>query len=1824
MKRTTLVITLWAMFVAAASAQKAGSEQQLAKEANELFASENFLKAYPLYSQLVSLYPQNAEYSYRFGACAIYSDPDKTKAIQFLSSASKREVKDPLVWYYLGKAYHLNYQFKDAVKAYETFVTHADPKLTAKMNAQREIETCIYGSNLLSNIKDVVVINKTETDKSDFFRYMNLDGIGGKILTLPEELQSKLDQKSTTKGVIHYPGNSTTIYFSSYGADGSTGKDIYKANILPDGKFSKAEKVKGGVNTKYDEDYCFLHSNGKTLYFASKGHNSMGGYDIFRSEMDKAGNFGPAINLDFAINTPDDDIFYIADSLNQRAYFASGRTSDQNHLHVYNVMVQGIPLQVVYLKGDFVSDIDAEQKNATIQVRDEMSGRVIMENATNPNSGVYTLYVPKSGDYKYYVKTENSPVIHEARVSIPAFDKPVALRQQIRLVKENGQEKLIVNNYFDEILNEDISALAAEMLRKKAGLEVSDSATQDVVAQATGAQENLSVEKTMTNAALSAGFGDGQTIDVIAANMEKEYATIVSFVQESDTKYNNTYAYALDKQRKAEELTTKAEQLRASTSGYTSDEDVVKLRESLKLLREARELRTEAAGAILAAENVKAFKDKEAARAAALKQNIDDVRKAEAEQNFDLALTELQAEKSRIVELRAGTGDPLGDLKSKSSVKEQALHSAEDKLLNLRNEEKELIKAVTAAQEKLAAAKKNSEKAAAETEYANAKSDLESIQRGIVRQNEIANALGEEARRAAEAVVIFEKLLADSNLGMTAEQIVKLDANQMSSITMKVDALDARFEKLAINDEQTLALIGESEIDESRTDRLDIAISSTLTEEKKPENATSNESNNNSRENVATTANSSDVNNTSIDNTTGNNSSSDNSVAAENTNRSNNEAAPVVVKSAQTLRTDTDATLAKVNTNTPEALAAKRMILGSTLQNTEDRIEEIQKKRRTGITVEERQELENLIALRNEMNEKIGTTAAPTLTSDKVKVVATSVNPDYISKLQDIENAEGTELDRTLEKINLQKQTIEDLKKARQQNAEVAMSSTNSTDLTTAGLKDKEFEAAIISLEKEINDVNTYKAAFDLENKEILESAGTREKLENQIALTQSYMNTLEALEAEKQEELALSTDLTQGEKIRTQIGEIKKEYQIAETKLSSYESDLRLTASASEPAPTQVSPIDSVAVNAAAQINNTTSNNQNLEDVIEAENVSSNDISENQPANVTPSSEEDPAIKVSKDAAVLKEILKPKVESESIFAYETGIIEYLGVEHPELGSKLKEQEKIKALQNEILLIEGEIENETNASKQKKLDRQAEDLYFKRARLEIINAPAIGEMAKAEFEKLTAEVDQLNTENQEDLNSRTMLRDEVQKNYSNAKSLYEEAQALREKAGPVVDDLEKADYYRQAFAKEQLAFELMKQIKDIHGNMDMLLTYDDQELTELRYGNPANVKRGVTKEATANTDVASSNTSITSETPSASSTTTTSEGDVAVVKTSVRASETNPEAVKSAGSSNTSVASEAPVTTTNTTAPTRPIVPATPTSPVDPGFYGDDEANSYFFNAPDVLTKNLFVRTSRAVYSEERPIPMNPEMPKGVYYCVQIGAFRNAIPQNLFDEFAPLIGEKNAAGITRYTAGFFLNFENADQVKLEIRRMGYSDAFVVAYRDGKRIPMYEAIAITDGDVALASLEKEYIYGDGGAAPVAKTPAATSAPASSETSREDRNTNYYKGTPNAVPAIQVETVSGLFYTVQVGVYSKPVPSASLKNISPVNSELTSTKKIRYTSGIYNNLQAAVDQRNQAKELGINDAFITAYYNGKRITLSEADRLLKENGNTILVK
>ncbi|MEY3399148.1 MAG: hypothetical protein RL220_1742, partial [Bacteroidota bacterium] len=283
------------------------------------------------------------------------------------------------------------------------------------------------------------------------------------------------------------------------------------------------------------------------------------------------------------------------------------------------------------------------------------------------------------------------------------------------------------------------------------------------------------------------------------------------------------------------------------------------------------------------------------------------------------------------------------------------------------------------------------------------------------------------------------------------------------------------------------------------------------------------------------------------------------------------------------------------------------------------------------------------------------------------------------------------------------------------------------------------------------------------------------------------------------------------------------------------------------------------------------------------------------------------------------------------------------------------------------------------------------------------------------------------------------------------------------------------------------------------------------------------------------------------------------------------------------------------------------------------GAYSRAEAESMLFNFPDVLEKELFLITNKSVYSESKPIPVDVEMPKGVYYRVQVGAFRNRIPQDLYDQFAPVSGESLNNGITRYSAGFFLDFDQANKVKSSIRGIGYGDAFVVAYRDGKRIPLYEAMAMTQGDFQ-ASVENEYVFGDNGAN---KTTAATT-PASGNMVVKSASYYDYNKYPNAARANQVEVMSGLFYTVQVGVYSKPVPASSVYNISPLNSELTTNKMVRYSSGVYTDMDSAIVKRDEARRLGIGDAFITAYYNGNRITLTEADKLIRENGEGIFLR
>ncbi|MBK7945857.1 MAG: PD40 domain-containing protein [Flavobacteriales bacterium] len=167
----------------------------------------------------------------------------------------------------------------------------------------------------------------------------------GEVWSDPVLMGSDINTRSwETHGALTADGN--TFYFISNRPGGKGGRDIYRVVRLPNGAWSKAQNLGSVVNTAYDEDGVFIHPNGRTMYFGSVGHNSMGGFDIFKTELQDDGTWTPPVNLGYPLNTVDDDVFFITTADGRRGYFSSDQMGGHGEKDIYFV--------------DFPSDAESE------------------------------------------------------------------------------------------------------------------------------------------------------------------------------------------------------------------------------------------------------------------------------------------------------------------------------------------------------------------------------------------------------------------------------------------------------------------------------------------------------------------------------------------------------------------------------------------------------------------------------------------------------------------------------------------------------------------------------------------------------------------------------------------------------------------------------------------------------------------------------------------------------------------------------------------------------------------------------------------------------------------------------------------------------------------------------------------------------------------------------------------------------------------------------------------------------------------------------------------------------------------------------------------------------------------------------------------------------------------------------------------------------------------------------------------------------------------------------------------------------------------------
>ncbi len=168
----------------------------------------------------------------------------------------------------------------------------------------------------------------------------------GKIWGAPTLLQIKVDS-NTTLGHPTINEDESILIFSSDLRGGYGGKDLWIVKQQKRGKWSDPVNLGPAVNTKGDEMFPFLHSDG-TLYFSSTGHIGMGGFDIFKSTPDENNSYSSITNLKYPVNSSGHDFGMIIENSGERGYLTSDRKGGKGGDDIYQFE---LPPLVLALKG---------------------------------------------------------------------------------------------------------------------------------------------------------------------------------------------------------------------------------------------------------------------------------------------------------------------------------------------------------------------------------------------------------------------------------------------------------------------------------------------------------------------------------------------------------------------------------------------------------------------------------------------------------------------------------------------------------------------------------------------------------------------------------------------------------------------------------------------------------------------------------------------------------------------------------------------------------------------------------------------------------------------------------------------------------------------------------------------------------------------------------------------------------------------------------------------------------------------------------------------------------------------------------------------------------------------------------------------------------------------------------------------------------------------------------------------------------------------------------------------------------------------------------
>lgn len=236
----------------------------------------------------------------------------------------------------------------------------------------------------------------------------------------------------------------TEMFIVATGVKDSYGdRDIYYSVKGENGNWKKPVNMGDKINTPYKEDAPYLSKDGKSLYFASQGHNSMGGFDIFRTVRDENGEWGEPKNIGTPVNSAGDDIYYVENDEGTLAYYSSMRPGSYGYLDIYTAKYDCKNIPTTEVKGYAVYADNHLPVSGVIKVTNVESGEEMGSFDIDPKNGKYQMILPPDNTYQMELVitqpgyTQERP--HMEEFYIPKQCEAYNLFQQIN-IKQNRDE----------------------------------------------------------------------------------------------------------------------------------------------------------------------------------------------------------------------------------------------------------------------------------------------------------------------------------------------------------------------------------------------------------------------------------------------------------------------------------------------------------------------------------------------------------------------------------------------------------------------------------------------------------------------------------------------------------------------------------------------------------------------------------------------------------------------------------------------------------------------------------------------------------------------------------------------------------------------------------------------------------------------------------------------------------------------------------------------------------------------------------------------------------------------------------------------------------------------------------------------------------------------------------------------------------------------------------------------------------------------------------------------------------------------------------------